>query len=129
TQNPYVVRDAIATVLEIPAERVRVLVPDVGGGFGVKGSVYAEEILVAAVARRLDRPVKWVETRREHFLATGHDRDQIHEARIGLTRDGTIVAVDDRFHADVGAYPSEGDGLTLNTVNHLPGPYRVPHYR
>jgi carbon-monoxide dehydrogenase large subunit len=129
TQNPYVVRDAIATVLEIPAERVRVLVPDVGGGFGVKGSVYAEEILVAAVARRLGRPVKWVETRREHFLATGHDRDQIHEARIGLTRDGTIVAVDDRFHADVGAYPSEGDGLTLNTVNHLPGPYRVPHYR
>jgi CO/xanthine dehydrogenase Mo-binding subunit len=129
TQNPYVVRDVVATVLGLPAERVQVVVPDVGGGFGPKGVVYAEEILVAAAARRLGRPVKWIETRREHFLTTGHDREQIHEARIGLTGDGTIVAVDDRFLADVGAYPAEGDGLTMNTVNHLPGPYRVPHYR
>jgi aerobic carbon-monoxide dehydrogenase large subunit len=129
TQNPYIVRDAVATALELPAERVRVLVPDVGGGFGVKGSAYAEEILVAAVARRLGRPVKWVETRREDFLATGHDREQVHEVRVGLTREGTILAVDDCFVADVGAYPSEGDGLTRNTANHLPGPYRVPHYR
>jgi CO/xanthine dehydrogenase Mo-binding subunit len=73
--------------------------------------------------------VKWVEWRREHFVATGHDREQLHTARIGFTRDGTIVAVDDAFQADVGAYPVEGTGLTLNTVNHLPGPYRVPHYR
>ena len=129
TQNPYLVRDAIATALRIPAERVRVAVPDVGGAFGPKGAVYAEEILVAAAARHLGRPVKWVEARREHFLATGQDREQVHEARLGLTRDGVIVGVDDRFLADVGAYPAEGDGLTLNTVIHLPGPYRVPHYR
>jgi carbon-monoxide dehydrogenase large subunit len=129
TQNPYLVRDAVSMALGIPAETVRVLAPDVGGGFGPKGAVYHEELLVPAVALRLGRPVKWVEGRREHFVATGHDREQAHEARIGFRRDGTIVAVDDVFQADVGAYPVEGTGLTLNTVNHLPGPYRVPSYR
>jgi carbon-monoxide dehydrogenase large subunit len=129
TQSPYKVRDAIAAVLGLAAERIRVRAPDVGGAFGPKGSVYPEEILVAALALRLDRPVKWVETRREHFVATGHDREQVHEARIGFRRDGTIVALDDAFRADIGVYPTEDDGLTLNTVNHLPGPYRVPHYR
>jgi CO/xanthine dehydrogenase Mo-binding subunit len=129
TQNPYLVRDAVSVALGIPAEEVRVLAPDVGGGFGPKGSVYHEELLVPAVALRLGRPVKWVEGRREHFVATGHDREQAHAARIGFRRDGTIVAIDDQFLADVGAYPVEGTGLTLNTVNHLPGPYRVPAYR
>jgi aerobic carbon-monoxide dehydrogenase large subunit len=129
TQNPYLVRDAVAGALGLPAERIRVLVPDVGGAFGLKGAAYPEEVLVAAVALRLGRPVKWVETRREHFTATGHDREQVHDIRVGFRRDGTIVAVDGSFLADVGAYPIEGDGLSLNTVNHLPGPYRVPHYR
>src|SRR5712691_3694592 len=128
-QNPYSVRDIVAAALELPAEAVRVVVPDVGGAFGPKGSVYPEEILVAAAALRLGRPVKWIETRREDFASLGHDREQTHEARIGFARDGTIVAIDDRFLADVGAYPAQGDGLTANTVNHLPGPYRVAHYR
>jgi carbon-monoxide dehydrogenase large subunit len=129
TQNPYAVRDAVARVLGLAPEGVRVRVPDVGGGFGPKGAPYPEEALVALAALRLDRPVKWVEGRREDFAATGHDREQDHEATIGLTDDGRIVAVDDRFLADVGAYPTQGNGLTMNTVNHLPGPYRVPHYR
>src|SRR5437016_8500823 len=128
-QNPYSVRDIVAAALELPAEAVRVVVPDVGGAFGPKGSVYPEEVLVAAAALRLGRPVKWIETRREDFASLGHDREQTHEARIGFARDGTIVAIDDRFLADVGAYPAQGDGLTANTVNHLPGPYRLPHYR
>jgi carbon-monoxide dehydrogenase large subunit len=128
-QGPYRHRDAIATVLDLPAEQVRVMVPDVGGGFGPKGSVYPEDILVAAAALRLGRPVKWIQSRREDLAATGHDREQEHDARIAFTRDGTIVALDGSFLADVGAYPVEGDGLTLNTVNHMPGPYRVPHYR
>jgi CO/xanthine dehydrogenase Mo-binding subunit len=129
TQNPYSLRDAVATILGFPSERVRVLAPDVGGGFGPKGLVYPEEILVALAARRLCRPVKWVEGRREHLGATGHDREQIHDARIGFDCDGMIQGIDVRFLADVGAYALEGDGLTLNTVNHLPGPYRVPNYR
>jgi carbon-monoxide dehydrogenase large subunit len=128
-QNPYRVRDAVAGVLGIPVEGVRVMIPDVGGGFGPKGSVYSEEVLVAVAALRLGRPVKWVETRREDFASLGHDREQEHEARIGFARDGTIVALEDTFLADVGAYPAEGAGLTANTVNHLPGPYRVPNYR
>jgi carbon-monoxide dehydrogenase large subunit len=129
TQSPYSLRDVVATALGLPVETVHVVVPDVGGGFGPKGPIYPEEILVAAAAHRLGRPVKWVESRRESLACMGHDREQAHEARIGFTREGAIVAVDATFLADVGAYPIQGDGLTANTVNHLPGPYRVPHYR
>jgi carbon-monoxide dehydrogenase large subunit len=129
TQNPYSVRDAVARILGLPAEEVRVLTPDVGGGFGPKGAPYPEEALVALAAQRLGRPVKWVESRREDFASTGHDREQVHQVRIGFRRDGTIAGIDASFLADVGAYPAQGNGLTLNTVNHLPGPYRVAHYR
>jgi carbon-monoxide dehydrogenase large subunit len=129
TQSPYRIREAVATILGLPLETVRVVVPDVGGGFGPKGAIYPEEILVAAATLRLGRPVKWVETRHEDFLATGQDREQVHDITVGFTRDGTIVGIDATFLADVGAYPLQGDGLTLNTVNHLPGPYRVPAYR
>jgi len=128
-QSPYSQRDVIARVLGLPAERVRVVVPDVGGAFGPKGQVYADEVLVAVAALRLGRPVKWVETRREHAQCVGHDREQLHEAAIAFAPDGTIAALEDSFLADVGAYPVMGNGLTANTVNHLPGPYRVPHYR
>jgi len=129
TQSPYSLRDIVATALGLPVEQVRVLVPDVGGGFGPKGAIYPEEILVALAARRLARPVKWVESRRENFAAMGHDREQEHEVRVGFKQDGTIVAIDASFVADVGAYPAQGDGLTANTVNHLCAPYRVRHYR
>jgi carbon-monoxide dehydrogenase large subunit len=108
---------------------VRVCTPDVGGGFGPKGAPYPEEALVALATMRLGRPVKWVESRREDFASSGQDRDQVHEVRIGFRRDGTIAGIDASFLADVGAYPAQGTGLTLNTVNHLPGPYRVAHYR
>ena len=128
-QNLYSLRDAIATVLGLPSEDVRVVLSDVGGGFGPKGSLYVEEILTAAAAHRLGRPVKWMESRREHLMATGHDRDQHHEIRVGFRRDGVIAAVDLSFLADVGAYPTQGDGLTANTVNHLCAAYRVAHYR
>ncbi len=129
TQVPFAVRSGIAPVVGLPEERIRVLVPDVGGGFGVKGHVYPEEILVPVVARRLGRPVKWAETRREHCLTAAGDRDQLHEARIGLGRDGRIVAIDTTFTRDHGASPMLGEAITLNTINHLPGPYRVPNYR
>ena len=128
-QSPYSQRDVIARVLGLAAERVRVIVPDVGGAFGPKGQVYADEVLVAVAAFRLGRPVKWIETRREHVQCVGHDREQLHEAAVAFAPDGTIAALEDRFLADVGAYPVMGNGLTANTVNHLPGPYRVPHYR
>lgn len=128
TQMPFAVRSAIAAILSLAEERVRVRVPEVGGGFGVKGHVYPEDILVPAVARRLGCPVKWVETRREHFLASAADRDQAHHARLGLLRDGTIVALETTFTRDHGAYPTLGDAITANTINHLPGPYRIPNF-
>src|SRR5262245_33467405 len=116
TQTTYLVRGAIAHVLGLPVERIRVLAPDVGGGFGAKAQTYAEEILVPAVARRLKRPVKWTETRPEHFVATCHDREQTHEVRVGFRRDGTIAAIDSKFQADFGAYTIQDDAAILNTI-------------
>jgi carbon-monoxide dehydrogenase large subunit len=129
TQVPYAVRAALAPLLGLGEARVRVIAPDVGGGFGGKGHVYPEDLLIPAAARRLGRPVKWVETRSEHFVAAAPDRDQQHQARLGVRRDGTIVALETSFSRDHGAYPILGDVIALNTINHLPGPYRVPNYR
>jgi carbon-monoxide dehydrogenase large subunit len=129
TQVPFAVRAAVASVLSMAEEHVRVIVPEVGGGFGVKGHVYPEDILVPAVARHLGRPVKWIETRREHLLSAAPDRDQEHRARLGLRADGTIVALETEFTRDHGAAPTLGEAITLNTINHLPGPYRIPNYR
>lgn len=129
TQVTYHVRRAIAEVLGLSEEHIRVLAPDVGGAFGAKAQVYHEEILVPALALRFGRPVKWVESRSEHFIATCHDREQLHEIKAGFKRDGTIVAIDSKFWADFGAYPMQEDGVTLNTINHLCSPYKVAHYR
>jgi carbon-monoxide dehydrogenase large subunit len=129
TQAIYIVREAIAAVLAIDVEQIRVIAPDVGGAFGAKAQVFPEEVLVPLLARRLGRPVKWIETRHEHFVATCHDREQVHDIRVGFRRDGTIAAVEDRFASDFGAYPIQGDGIPLNTIHHLCAPYRVVHYR
>lgn len=128
TQNPYSIRDAVARIVGLAPEAVQVLTPDVGGGFGPKGSPYPEEALCAIATLRLGRPVKWVESRREDFQASGHDREQNHDIRIGFDKDGVVKGIAGTFLADVGAYPAQGNGLTLNTVNHLPGPYRVANY-
>ena len=129
TQVPFAVRSGIAAILGVAEDRVRVRTPEVGGGFGVKGHAYPEDILIPAVARKLGRPVKWVETRREHFLTAAADRDQAHRARLGLRRDGTIAALETHFTRDHGAFPTLGEAITLNTINHLVGPYHVPEYR
>jgi carbon-monoxide dehydrogenase large subunit len=129
TQVPFNVRAAVAAALALPEAAVRVIAPDVGGGFGIKGHVYPEDVLVPAVARRLGRPARWVETRREHFLTASGDRDQVHAARLGVRRDGTITALETSFTRDHGAFPTLGGAMTANTLNHLVGPYRVPAYR
>ena len=99
TQVPFAVRSAIAAVLGMAEEHVRVIAPEVGGGFGVKGHVYPEDILVPAVARHLGRPVKWIETRREHFLTAAADRDQAHRARLGVTEGRRHRGPRDGVHA------------------------------
>jgi aerobic carbon-monoxide dehydrogenase large subunit len=126
SQSPYGLRACIAGAFGLAEEQVRVVVVDTGGGFGIKGHAYSEDLIVTAAARRLDRPVKWAESRREHFLTASPDRGQRHVARLGFTREGRITALETRFAREHGAYIASGEVVTRNTINHLPGPYRVP---
>jgi carbon-monoxide dehydrogenase large subunit len=121
-------RDVIAGQLALPADKVRVIAPpDVGGGFGTKGMYYPEYIVVAAVARVLSRPLKWVEDRREHTLCATVEREQIHDLEIAATRAGDIVALRDAFLHDLGAYTVSGLNLPQNTMIHSLGPYTIAH--
>jgi carbon-monoxide dehydrogenase large subunit len=129
TQSPYGLRAAVAAALGLAEESVRVIAADAGGGFGIKGHTYPEDIAIPVAARRLGRPVKWIETRREHFLTGSPDRGQEHLARLGLTRDGAITGIETSFTRDHGAYLPLGEVIARNTINHLPGPYRVPAVR
>lgn len=124
TQAPHIVRDQLARYFGLAPEDIRVVAPDVGGGFGVKGRFYPEEIVLAALALRYRRPVQWVATRTEDLLTTGQGRGQIHHARLAARGDGTILAIDDHIIQDAGAYTSSGLDAPMNTVRHLPGPYR-----
>ena len=120
-------RGVIAGQLGVPEERVRVIAPpDVGGGFGTKGMYYPEYVAVAELARRLDRPVKWIETRREHTLVACVERDQVHDVEIGATRDGRLLALRDDFLHDMGAYTISGLNLPQNAMIHSVGPYVIP---
>src|SRR5215470_16933758 len=128
TQVVHWVRREAATILELPESRVRCVAPDVGGGFGVKGHVYPEDVLIPFLARRIGRPVRWIEDRREHFLSATHARDQIHEVEIGFDEEGGILALRDFFMADCGAWNPIGAGIIYNTAAHLLGPYKVEHF-
>ena len=104
TQVPHIVRMLLSLVTGIPDQRVRVVAPDVGGGFGSKLNFYAEEILATNIAKRLGVPIKWVEDRSENYMATIHGRDQIQDIEIAATSDGKILAVRADIKADMGAY-------------------------
>jgi CO/xanthine dehydrogenase Mo-binding subunit len=127
-QSPQILRRVLATYLRLPEHAVRVITRDIGGGFGPKAIVYAEDILVPLLARELGRPVKWVEDRRENLLAATQERDQWHEVELGLTREGEIVALRDAFVHDCGAFVSWGIIVPLITSVSVPGPYRVRNY-
>jgi aerobic carbon-monoxide dehydrogenase large subunit len=130
TKVPHINRRIVAEHVALPEHRIHFLSTDVGGAFGVRGEIYPEDILVALLAMRLGRPVRWIEDRREHLQATNHSREQHHEIVVGLRRDGTIVAVHDRFWNDMGAYVrTHGATAPNNTAAYIPGPYRVPNYR
>jgi aerobic carbon-monoxide dehydrogenase large subunit len=126
TQAPHWLRKALVTCTGLDAERVRVVAPQVGGGFGIKSMVYPEELLVALLALRLGRPVKWVESRIEHFVGAVHSRDQRHEIELALDADGRILGLRDHYLVDVGASNVEGLVVPYNTAGHLQGAYRVP---
>jgi carbon-monoxide dehydrogenase large subunit len=119
------VRREAAAVLQLPEARVRCVALDVGGGFGVKGHVYPEDLLIPFLARRLGRPVKWIEDRREHLICSCHSRDQIHDVQVGFDDEGRILALRDSFIVDCGAWNPIGAGVVYNTAVHLAGPYKI----
>ena len=104
TQIPHLLRSQLAEMLKLGENRIRVIAPEVGGGFGAKLNVYAEEALVAYLAMTLGKPVKWIERRRENFQVTTHGRDQITYLEVAAMKDGTVTAVKARFVCDMGAY-------------------------
>jgi carbon-monoxide dehydrogenase large subunit len=126
TQTPHALRNMLAHLLQLDPARIRVVAPDVGGGFGIKGLIYPEELLVSWLAYERGVPVKWIEDRYEHFRAAIHSRDQEHEIALALRADGTILGLRDRFTIDMGAYNPLGLVQPYNTSAHLCGPYRVP---
>jgi aerobic carbon-monoxide dehydrogenase large subunit len=127
TQMPHLVRRQIAAQLNLSEETVRVIAPDIGGGFGPKVFVYPEEILVPFLALQLGRPVKWIEDRREHFISTAHGRDQVHEVELAFDETGRILGLRDQFLLDNGAYNPMGLTDAYNTAAHLQGPYKIPN--
>ena len=128
-QAPHSVQPALAAVLGLAPDVVRVVCPWVGGGFGPKAAVYIEFLVVAAAAMRLDRPVKWVETRSEDMVALVHGRDFTMSAKLGVTNDGKIVGLDASIVASGGAYPVIGAVLPMLTQMMAVGVYEIPKVR
>ena len=129
TQAPVFIRNGLAGMLGLGERQVRVIAPFVGGGFGPKIMMfYPEEVLLPWAAIKLRRPIKWIEDRREHFVATTHERGQIHNAEIALTRDGRVLGIKDIFLHDTGAYDPYGLTVPINSQCTLLGPYDVPSY-
>jgi carbon-monoxide dehydrogenase large subunit len=128
TQNAHPLRRALSRVCGLPIEQVRVVAPDVGGGFGGKGVLYPEDLLVGLAALRIGRPVKWVEDRLEHMQSAIHAREQVHEIELALDENGAILALRDHILVDTGAFNPLGLVIPYNTIAHLMGPYRVPAF-
>ncbi|HEX8005374.1 MAG TPA: molybdopterin cofactor-binding domain-containing protein, partial [Trebonia sp.] len=104
TQRPHGARNWLGKILDLPADRIHVDAGDVGGGFGAKGPLYPDQVAVIAAARVLGRPVKWIETRSESFMATTHGRDQVADLEMAVDADGRITAMRGTVHASFGAY-------------------------
>ncbi|MBT3331124.1 MAG: xanthine dehydrogenase family protein [Rhodospirillaceae bacterium] len=131
TQIPGIVRDALVEMLDIPGNRLRVVAPDVGGGFGGKGALYPEEVLVCIIARQLGRPVKWLSDRLEDLMTTNQAFDEHVAAELACDGEGHILGLRAEVIGDVGAYsvyPWTAAIEPVQVVSFLPGPYRVPNY-
>src|SRR5256714_11049358 len=127
---PHWNRDNIARMLGRDPSSVHLYEGHVGGGFGIRGELYPEDVLVCAAALRLGRPVKWIEDRREHFLAANHSRQQRPKARAAVDAAGKILGIDTEFFHDQGAYVRTHAATVPDlSAAMLPGPYRVPNYR
>lgn len=132
TQTPHTLRVALGDLLGIEQRRIRVVAPDVGGGFGPKARLYPEEIVMAALALRLDHPVRWIEDRTEHLMTGAHTRDHHYKLTAYADRSGRILGIDTEIIVDAGAYGlwPQGPYQEANMAARcLPGPYRIANYR
>lgn len=128
TQGAHVMRLGFAQALGLPEHRIRVIAPDVGGGFGGKNRLLPEEIAVAAIARKLGHPVRWIEDRREHLLASVHARDHSYDLTISADRDGQLLGLEGDIYIDAGAYALWPTGAFMEAsmaARNLTGPYRI----
>lgn len=129
TQWPHTLREALTLLLGLPEHKIRVIAPDVGGGFGIKQEIYPEEVVLPLLAMHLNRPVRWLETRREHLSTAIHAREQWHDMQLAVQNDGTILGMRADVLSDQGAYTrSLGILCPSLTAAGLPGPYRFRHY-
>jgi carbon-monoxide dehydrogenase large subunit len=128
TQSPFMVKQCIVDMLGWDGDKLRVIAPDVGGGFGPKTIYYVEEVAVPLVAKLLGRPIKWVEDRRENFLATNQERDQYWDMEIAVARDGKILGVRGAMIHDTGAHLPWGIISPYISATTVPGPYVIPAY-
>ena len=130
TQGGQVKRLALSRMLGIPEHKVRVIAPDVGGGFGGKNRIMPEDIAIAAIAMKVGHPVRWIEDRREHLLASPHARDHTYDLTICAERDGTLLGVEGDIYIDAGAYalwPTGAFQEASMASRNLTGPYRIRH--
>jgi len=129
TQAPLPLRGSIARNLDLVENQVRVITPYIGGGFGPKVmSSQADDVLLPWISMKLKRPIKWIEDRRENFLATTSERDQVHYCELAVKKDGTILGFKDVFYHNTGAYNPYGMTVPLNTQTHTVSNYRVPNF-
>ncbi|HZP41791.1 MAG TPA: xanthine dehydrogenase family protein molybdopterin-binding subunit [Candidatus Binatia bacterium] len=131
SQTPHTVRTRIADLMGIPEQMLRVIAPDVGGGFGLKAMVFAEELLSCFLARELGVPVRWTEDRREHFVNSFHAKDDVVDCEMGFAADGTALGIRVRILGDLGAYaadPWHSAFEALQITGIFPGPYKIPNY-
>jgi carbon-monoxide dehydrogenase large subunit len=126
TQSPYLIRRFLSQYLEREEAKIRVVAPDVGGGFGPKAAHYPEELALALAALKVGRPLKWIEDRREHFVATTQQRDQLWDVEVACDDAGKVLAIRARALHDHGAYVPYGLLLALGSVVNFPGPYAIP---
>ena len=128
TQLAHELRGSLMTLLGLDENRLRVVAPDVGGGFGAKFVMYPEEVTLAASCLLLRRPIKWIEDRREHFLAAVQERDQYWDLEVAFDNDGRLLGVRGSMVHDQGAYTPQGINLPYNASTGVPGPYVLPAY-
>jgi aerobic carbon-monoxide dehydrogenase large subunit len=128
TQSPHEARDEIAEVLRLPETRIRLISPDMGGGFGQKGGTFPEQMAVCYASMKVGRPVKWVESRRDNIMASTHGRGQVQEVKAAVRRDGKIMGLTVRLICDGGAYNDWGASMPSTTAKMGPGVYDLPAY-